>query len=212
MTSTDRGSAAPWALIVGALIPALIIAMHPEGHDVAGDPSGAVASVNVLVHSVMIAAQPLVLFGLLGLSRQLGWNDFAVAAAAFFGVAVAAGVSAAIMSGFVAPAMVEGATQGDVVSQGLLAFTGHLNQGFAKVFLAMEAVAILLWSLAIIRTRALPAWLGYYGALAAAVMAMIPGRGTVGVTEMMVATYLPAVWMIGVGAVMLTRAPAPAEG
>ena len=206
MPASEPTRAAPYALIVGALIPALIIALHPTGHDIAGDPGGSIALVNVVVHSTMIAAQPLVLFGLLGLSRRLGWSDLATAATVFFGVAAMTGIFAAVMSGFVAPTVVDGATHGDVMSEGLLAFTGALNQGFAKVFLAMEAVAILLWSLALIRQRTLPAWLGYYGALAAAVVAMIPGRGSVGVTEMMLATYLPAVWMLGVGMALLKPA------
>jgi hypothetical protein len=207
MPSSNHGRAAPWALIIGALIPALVIAMHPTGHDAAGDPGGAVTTVNVLVHSVMIAAQPLVLFGLLGLSRRLGWSDLAVAAPVFFAVAILTGIWAAIMSGFVAPTMIDGAHNGDVISQGLLEFTGSLNQGFAKVFLAMEAVGILLWSLAILRQRGLPDWLGYLGAVATVVLAAIPGRGAIGVTEMMVATYLPAIWMIGVGVVLLRRSP-----
>ena len=63
-------------MIAGALLGLLVMAFHPTGHDLARPGQfGAMAHLNVAVHSLALFATPLVFFGLLGVPLRRG-RDF----------------------------------------------------------------------------------------------------------------------------------------
>jgi hypothetical protein len=95
------------ALLIGIVAPLLIIGMHPTAHDLTADAGPRLVLINHLVHGVALAAQPLLFLGLLGLSRYLGWSDIVTAAVVVYGFGMAAVLSAAVLSGFVAPDVIE---------------------------------------------------------------------------------------------------------
>src|SRR2546428_4976645 len=127
------------ALLIGVLAPLLIMGMHPTGGDITRGGARLVA-INHLVHGVSLAAQPVVFLGLLGLWRSVR-SDLATAALVFYGFGIVAILSAAVLSGFVAP---------DVVADRLLlGYTGMLNQAFAKVSVAAIGASLTLWGAAL---------------------------------------------------------------
>src|SRR3989475_12874953 len=114
------------ALLIGVLAPLLIMGMHPTGGDITRGGARLV-TINHWVHGVSLAAQPVVLLGLLGLWRSVR-SDLATAALVFYGFRIVAILSASVLSGFVAP---------DVgADRPLLACSGMLYQRFAKVSVA----------------------------------------------------------------------------
>lgn len=75
--------------------------------------------------------------------------------------------------GFALPAFVRHHAQSDAatleVIRLILGYNHALNAAFAGVFMAATAVAVVFWSIAIVRTRALPRWTGVVGGAAGGV-------------------------------------------
>ena len=116
MSMTQERRAAV-ALLIGVVAPLLIMGMHPTGGDVTRG-GARVVTINHWVHGVSLAAQPIVFLGLLGLWRTFR-SDVATAALVFYAFGIVAILSAAALSGFVAP---------DVAADRvLLGYTGQLN-------------------------------------------------------------------------------------
>jgi hypothetical protein len=143
-------------LIVGSLASMVIMVLHPTGGDVVSHANfGQLAVLNIGVHSVGIAAAPVLFFGLLGVSRRLGHSDLTNAALVAYGFSGVAVMGAAVASGFVATPVIQQILTIDAASratyEALLKYTGMWNQGFATVYVVASSVAILLWSAAILK-------------------------------------------------------------
>ena len=189
-------------LIIGVLCPLLIIGMHPTAGDLTGDSGSRQVVVNYVVHGVALAAQPLVFLGLLGVSRYLGWSESAVAALVVYGFGIVAGLPAEVLSGFVAPDVIErirvtGATP-DARYEALLAYTGFLNQGFARINVMASGVAVTLWGCAMWRTRRFPRATAVIGVVVGTALAggTLIGYLRLNVQGIVIVTLLQATWMI----------------
>src|SRR5438874_4814972 len=123
------------ALLIGVIAPLLIMGMHPTGASLTTGGARLVL-INHLVHGVSLAAQPIVFLGLLGLWRSAR-SDAATAALVFYAFGIVAILSAAVLSGFVAPEV--------VAERPLLFYTGQPNQGFAQVRVAAIGASLILW-------------------------------------------------------------------
>lgn len=197
-------------LIVAALTGVLVMALHPTVHSMlAPGQLGRQAHLNGMVHGVALASTPLLFVGLLGLLRRLGGADLAVAALAVHGFALVAVMTAAVASGFVATEMVEQLAGADPASQpvyqALLDYTGAINQGFAKVHVVAGSIAILLWSAAMVRTRAMSRVAANVGFVVggAVLLAFLGGHLRLNVHGFGIVVALQAVWLIWVGALLL---------
>lgn len=126
------------------------------------------AAVIMATHGLALASVPLNLFGFLGLSWRLAAAPVLAAGAmvtcAFGSAAV---LCAAVLNGFAAPDLAEryaGADGATLDAVRVVFFYGHvLSAAFTRVFMAATAVAVLGWSLAALRTRALARWIGVLG-------------------------------------------------
>lgn len=179
----ERRAAA--ALLIGMLAPLLIMWMHPTGPGLAAGGARLVL-INHMVHGVSIAAQPIVFLGLLGLWRTLR-SDVATAALVFYGFGIVAILSAAVVSGFVAPEV--------ITDRQLLFYTGLLNQGFAKVSVAATGVSLILWGAALWSKARVP---GAAGVLLGAVLALgiLTGLLHLDVSGIVFVTVLQGVWIL----------------
>lgn len=192
---TPQERRAATALLVGTLAPLLILWMHPTGADIS---AGRLLMVNHLVHGVAIAAQPVVFLGLLGLWSALR-SDLATAALVFYGFGSIAILTAAVLSGFVAP---EAASE-----PALLHYTGALNQAFAKVSVTATSASIVLWGAALWQSgvRGLARIAALAGLLIGAVLALgvISGMIHLDVHGILLVTVLQGLWLILVAAHLL---------
>jgi hypothetical protein len=183
-------SAGGISLMASALALLATMALHPTGHDVLRGGGKAAVS-----HSLALISVPLALYGFLILTRRLGGLSL-LAFITYTSGAVAV-INAAVLSGFVAPAFVD--------DQTLFHYTGHLNQAFAAVYVIASSMAIVLWSVSILRRRA-AMWIGALG-IAVGVLTIaafgsghlrlnVHGFGAVAIAQ--------AIWIVCV-AVMLMR-------
>lgn len=205
MTDARKGGI---ALIAGAVGTLVTMAFHPSGHELrtAGERFGGMASLTAGVHALAIASLAVLFLGALALTQRLAASDrLATAALVAYGMALVAGLGAATVSGFVAPGLVrELATAEPDAAEAwrlLLGYNWRLNQAAATILVMASAVAIALWSAAIVRERALARGIGLYGLLLGAVLvvAVASGHQTLDVHGFGLVTLGQAVWFVGMG-------------
>lgn len=140
------------ALILGSLAMVVTMALHPTGHDLF---AGRIM-LTIVVHTLAIASIPVIVFGFLGFSQRVGFENqgvsFGFVTYSFGSVAV---MCAGVINGLVAPSLVRRYLDSDEATQQsihlLVTYGGLLNNAFAKVFVVSSSVAILFWSIAIIK-------------------------------------------------------------
>ncbi|HMC23713.1 MAG TPA: hypothetical protein VKL19_17790 [Thermoanaerobaculia bacterium] len=184
-------SAAGISLGASALALLATMALHPTGHDVLRGGGGKAA----VSHSLALISVPLALYGFLILTRRLG--GLALLAFITWAAGAMAVINAAVLSGFVAPAFIDDPT--------LLHYTGRLNQAFAGLYVMASSLAIVLWSVFILRQR-ISVWIGALGIVVGVLTIGVVGSGhlRLNVHGFGVVAIAQAIWMICV-AVMLIR-------
>ena len=163
----------------------------------------------VATHSLALASVPLTLFGYLGLSRRLGWdNTPALAALVAYAFAAMAVLCAAVFSGLVAPSLTRQMTAADEstrqVLQSIFHYNGSLNQGFAKVFVVASSVAVILWSVSIMKTGRFALIIAIIGIVVslASLAAFFAGHLRLNVHGFGLFMLAQAVWTILVGVLL----------
>lgn len=213
--TNDRKSGV--ALIAGAAGFIVTMAIHPSGHMVLGPAQvGGFVRVNVITHALGIASGLLLFLGAMGLTRRLKEPEWcSLAGLAIFGFSVIAAANAAIMSGFVASSVIReivaaGKDSAGDVWQVMLTYTHAMNQAYAQVFVVTSSIAIVLWSVVIVRGKALPSWIGVFGCIFAplSVVALLSGYLPLDVHGFGLVALLQAIWFVSSGVQMLSSQPA----
>ena len=171
------------ALIVGAIGGVITLLIHPSGHDLyAPDQFAHTAYLLVVAHALAIVSVAASFLGALAIARHLASPDrLAISALVVFGFACTAVISSATIDGFVGPAVLRKVIfEAPRVSDQwrvLLAYNDLLNQAFAQIFVVAWAMAIVLWSASILKSRLLAPVAGIYGLFvgAASVIAVVAG-------------------------------------
>jgi hypothetical protein len=203
------------ALVIATAAEILAMAHHPsvETHDIAPaiEQIGRFATLAGVVHGVLIALLFGVLYAFTEFCRRRGFARPLVRAGL---IAYAAGVIAmmfaAIVSGFVMAHFAQlglHATDAELrTTAQLLNLCGVLNQAFANVGAVAMSVAIMLWSLDLLRGAGAVRLVGVLGL----VVGLLPAAGLLlgllhlNVQGMMQVVLLQSLWNIGVG-VLLAR-------
>ena len=206
------------ALIIGMIGTIITMALHPTGHDLM--PPGqfnAVARMAVAVHALALICLPIIFLGSLGLYRRLACpNRLSLTALVMYGFATVAVMNAATLSGLVAPGLARHMLANDAGSRDMwsIAFhlSGDLNQAFALVFVVASSAAILLWSIAILRSGIFSRALGIYGCLAAplTLIAVLSGHIRLNVHGFGIVVLSQAVWFISAGVLLWNAKQDPA--
>lgn len=172
----DYTRSAALALLIGTAAGLGVMALHPTGRDVVQNATlnGSNALVSFL-HGLAVVGEGLLLCGALAIAWRLRARlDLAVGGYVFFALAGFTIVIAAVASGFLSPATVHGISAVDAAERaGMLNdlhYAGMINQAFAKISVILSAIALLLWSAAILLTKAFTRGLAIFGIVLGAVM------------------------------------------
>ncbi|MEJ7760978.1 MAG: hypothetical protein WKF55_15465 [Gemmatimonadaceae bacterium] len=180
MTTNQKASL---AIVAGTLCGFVTMTLHPTGHDVIQSVAGGgKGSLNVMVHSLALLGQPLIVMGTLALTLQFRTERvLAVGALVFFAWASAAIMIAATASGFIATALLEQTVREQGAARDFaanaLGYTVLLNRSFDKVYVSFSALALLLWSVAMIREKILSRSLAVYGIISGILMLAVTLSG-----------------------------------
>lgn len=205
----DRQSAI--ALIVGSIAWIVTMVLHPAGGSF--EKIVRISSVIIGTHSLAIATIPLVLFGFWGLTARLGADrGLPLLALITYAFGSVAAMCAAVINGLTLPAFAKQFAEADPASRDaahlVVDYGSTMNAGFARVFMAFTAIAVLLWSISILTTRTLPRWIGALGVAAGltGLFLVLSGTLSVHVHDFGLFVFGYAVWTILVG-VLLWRRP-----
>jgi hypothetical protein len=206
-----------FALILGGLTTVAVLAFHPTGGDIVAAAGHDSSGTTTIVHAVAIAAEVVLAFGTIALTRRLaGMPNMAMGGLVAYAFGTVALIIAAVASGWLAPAALRGGVnaQGEVteIARALFRQSGHLNQAFAAIGFALVAAAIALWSTAMLWLR-FSRGLGILGLVVSAVVLVgigggmgLPLHGLGGVTMLG-----QLVWMLWAGALLLRRSDVEGE-
>lgn len=199
----DRKSAV--ALIVGMTGSIITMALHPHGA-MSAEQFDAVARLNMAVHALALFCTPIIFLGTLGLTQRLAArNRLAVSALVFFGFADVAIMIAATASGLLYTGLAQhahSATASTVDSYNVaLQLVGHINQSFAMIFVVASSMAIVLWSVSILKGTNFARALGTYGCILGpiTVLAVLSGHIRLNVHGFGLIVLGQAVWFVIAG-------------
>ncbi len=154
------------ALIIGSLLMAVTMALHPVG----GNVEHLLKTVRVIVisHSIALLAVPFLAVGFWGLTKKLGSDSFLPSIAfSMVVMGLIAGMIAATINGIALPLFIQNfkGVSPDITAsiKSILKNNIAINQAFDFVFIAAICLSTLFWSIAIIITKTLQQWLGYFG-------------------------------------------------
>jgi hypothetical protein len=217
MNLTDRTSGV--ALIAGSIGVLATISLHPLGQGLF-DPATyeSVTRHLMVVHSIALLSLPLWFLGAIGLSRRLdSGGHAAIVPLTFYGFALAAMLSCVTFDGLVMPGLAReivnaapGAGQAWRV-----AFNANeiVAMAFLHVFQVASSLALILWSVMMVRKGTLSRGLGYLGMLvgAATLLALLAGHLDRSHHAFALSILLQNAWLIAVGVALLRTQAQPAR-
>ncbi len=154
------------ALLSGSFLMVVTMVLHPTGGNI--ERLYQMMGINITAHSIGIAAVPFTLFGFWGVARRLGSNN-ALNMLAFTIVALSmvAVVMAAAMNGLVLPFFLQSFQdtwqQSEQQVRLVLTYNFAVNRAMDYIFIVGICAGMALWSVVVVRTKQLGAWVGWVG-------------------------------------------------
>jgi hypothetical protein len=205
---------AGFTLVACAALAIFFMLHHPStgAHELAQalDEIRDEGAISAWVHGLLILVMVGIWFGAFGLTRMLGTErELTIVAFLFFSLGTLAYCLAAMVSGFIVPAI--GAryagTPGAEMQQalGMLRVSFISNQAFANAGLVGTSAGIFIWSLELGVHKTAYRWLGFVGALAGLVplVMMVTGNLTLHLAGMTWVVVAQSAWYAMAGVVML---------
>ncbi len=204
------------ALILASVIMLVAMTHHPAGHDLMS-PShfAAIGRLNTVVHSIALFIVPLLFLGGWALTLSFDAPNFSAAAAlTLFGFSLVAVVNAGTLNGLVALPLFRHVLDSQgwpdaTLWRAILEYNGRLNQAFTTLFVVGSALAILLWSIAMLKERATRRLIAIYGCIAGPLIAldMLSGRLQLDVQGFGAVVVAESIWFIVAGAQLYRLSP-----
>lgn len=195
-------------LIAGSLGGIVTMAIHPTAHagELNAEHAAHIATVSGAVHSLAMVSFVVMFLGACGLARRIAASDrIAFAGLVTFGFACVAVMTAAAVSGLIVPAMLR-QMAGDVAAAGpqwKIAIGGifQINQAMAKMYSVGASLAIVLWSISVLRNGGLGRWIAVYGCIAAAAITagIVVGHLRMNVHGFGAVVLGQAIWFVAAG-------------
>jgi len=204
------------ALIAGSLGGIVTMAIHPRGAvSPTADQVAHLSIVSGVAHSLALLSVLLLFLGACGLTRRLAAADrISFAAIVTYGFACVAVMIAAAVSGFIVPDIMkhmmrdvpEAARQWQIVIAGIF----QINQAFSRIFSVGSSIAIILWSVSVLRNGGLGRRVAIYGCVVAPLIIVGIGVGhlRLDVHGMTVVMLGEVIWFIVAGVELAGSAPA----
>ena len=195
------------ALIAGSVGGIVTMAVHPTS--TASPTAEQVAHLSVhsgATHTLALLSVLLLFLGACGLARRLAAADrISFAAIVTYGFACVAVVIAGAVSGFIVPGIMKHMLR-DVPAarhQWEIAITAifQFNQAFSRIYSVSSSIAIILWSISVLRNGGLGRGVAIYGCVVAPLIILGIGIGhlRLDVHGMTIVMLGQVIWFIVVG-------------
>ncbi len=154
------------SLIIGLFLMIVTMVLHPVGGDF--NHLLSIVTIGVISHSIAIVSIPFAAYGYWGITHRLDADTFFARVAfsfMFFGlvaVMLAAALNGLILTGFI-QRYAEASPEVIDSIKPIIRYNMVFNHAFDFIYIGAVCISTLFWSIAILRTRAFPVWLGYVG-------------------------------------------------
>ena len=200
---------AGFALIVFTILLVLTMVMHPAGGSV--EHLIRITPLIITTHAIAIFSLPFGLIGFWGLTRRIGTDHFwSMLAFGSICIGLIAVMIAAATNGLVMPVFLHGykdASPETIESiRPILNYGFSINHAFDYIYTGAFLLSILSWSISILYTKKLPAWIGWAGGLLVIIIIgiVISGLAMSSLTGFRVFVSCIVIWILLVG-IKLTR-------
>lgn len=188
----------------------ITMSLHPVAgaHPITPAQFEKLTALMIGVHALAIAGVPFSFLGALALTRRLDSpSRLALTGLVIYGLGLVAVMIAPAISGFVGTEILR-----HIIAKGpdreqwrtLMEYNHLINQAFARIFVVASSSAIALWSLLIVKNRALSVTIGLYGLLLgpAVIIAMLAGL-SLDVHGFGLIIFGQAIWLIVTGILLM---------
>lgn len=192
------------ALVLSSLLMAVTMALHPAGGSFAHLLK--TSSVIIGAHCIALIAVPVSLAGFWGLAKHFRQETvlsrFAFSFILFGSIAA---LCAAAVNGLVLPLFIrnyaDASPQTIDVLLPVLNYNTALNRAFDFIFITAVCLAMVLWSIAIVRGKELPKWIGLYGLLlgVAGIALLLSGFTLVSLQGFRLFIFGLVTWIVAIG-------------
>lgn len=205
-TSSEKNAGI--ALIIFTVLLVLTMGLHPAGGGV--EHLIRISKLIIITHSIAILSLPFGWVGFWGLTKKLGANkfwpmlSFAMITFGLFAVMIAASANGLIMPIFLQHYKDEIPQAIDSIKP-VMRYSFAINGAFDYVYTWAFCLAIVGWSVTIIRTALLPKWIGWLGMVVAvtAVVIFTTGIAVHSLKGFRVFVGAVVLWIVVVGYVLL---------
>jgi hypothetical protein len=194
-------------LIAGSVGTMVTMAIHPTS--TASLTAEQVARLSIhsgAAHTLALISVLLLFLGACGLARRLAAADLiSFAAVVTYGLACVAVMIAGAVSGFIVPGIMQhmirdvpaAANQWEIAIIGIFQF----NRAFSRIYSVASSIAIILWSISVLRNGGLGRGIAIYGCVIAPLIILGIGIGhlRLDVHGMTVVMLGQVIWFIGAG-------------
>ena len=164
------------ALILFSILLVFTIVLHPTGGGIQHLIN--ITGMIVVTHSVAILSLPFGFLGFRGLTRKLGMDHFwSVLAFGMASLGLIAALCAGATNGLVLPIFLQhykdATPEALTAIDPILRYSFAINHAFDYIYTGAFCLAILCWSIAIVKTKNLPVWMGWLGIVISVATAVI---------------------------------------
>ena len=198
------------ALLSGSFLMVVTMVLHPVGGSL--EHLWRVSTMIIIAHAIGIFSLPITLLGYRGLASKLHEAFFmSQLGKLFITFAMIAGMLAAAINGLALPMYINRYREaGPEVLENMkmiLRYGTSLNHAFDYIMIGGMCLAILCWSIAILKTRVFPVWLGYLGILLSgtAVVMVLSGFYLVDLHGFRLFIFGVVAWTACAGVLMVRR-------
>jgi hypothetical protein len=154
------------ALIAFCILLVFTMVLHPAGGSV--EHLISITGLIITTHTIAILSLPFGWIGFWGLARKIGTDHFgSMLAFGMVSFGLVAVMFAAAANGLVLPIFLqhykEATPEAITAIKPILRYSFAVNHAFDYVYTVAFCLAILCWSIAILRTKKLPIWIGWLG-------------------------------------------------
>lgn len=200
------------SLLVFTALLVFTMVLHPAGGSV--EHLIHISNTIIATHSIALLSLPFGWVGCLGFSRMLGTERFEVLLAfAMISLALISVMIAAATNGLILPIFLQpykDASPETIASiKPILRYGFAINHAFDYIYTFAFSLAILCWSIAILKTKKFSAWLGWLGLLIAvgAIILFLSGISANDLTGLRIFITGIVIWIVLAGWQMLRNSP-----
>lgn len=192
------------SLISGALLLIATMVLHPSGGSM--EHIIQISSTITITHSMAILCLPIILFGFYGLTNKLleKWKA-SILAFIIMSFSLVAALFAALVNGLTLPYFLgqyaNSIEENAAVLAPIVNYSFAINKPLDYVFIVGCCLAILIYSILIIRSKKVPKWIGYFGVsiMIFAIIGASTGFVFTSLTGFRLFTFGLAAWILSAG-------------